>query len=101
MVSRPGPFAFAAVILLAAASPARSADECRPPTPQEKQAIEKLAAAVHKTLIAPLEAQNWKAASSKTAFDSLVVATNPAPPRPLMVCASVFEAKLEIDRQSA
>jgi hypothetical protein len=95
------PFLLAlAAICFATAGAARADDECRPPTPQEKQAAEKLAAALKTSVIAPLLAQGWTVDHSDTAFDSLTVAVKPAPPRPIMTCAGAFDLQLRLSLDS-
>lgn len=69
--------------------------ECRQPTPQEKAAAEKVAKNLHDKLLAPILSSGWSVASEKSALTALVIASNPAPPRPLMDCAPIFDVQLQ------
>lgn len=74
--------------------PACAEEECRQPTAQEKAAAEKLARTLYDKVITPLKSSGWDVENEKSALTSLIIATNPGPPRPLMDCTSIFDVKL-------
>lgn len=74
--------------------------ECRDPTPQEKAVAEKVANTLKAKIIAPLEANSWQIDSEESALTTLVIASHPGPPRPLMTCGRIFEVKLVINPSS-
>ena len=73
---------------------ARAEEECRQPTPQEKAVAEKMAKTLYDKVVIPLKNSGWDIESDQSALKTLVIATNPGPPRPLMDCASIFDVKL-------
>jgi hypothetical protein len=77
-----------------------SESECRDATPAEKQAAEKVAAALKQNLEAPLLAGDWRIASEKTALQNLFIANKPLPKRPLMTCSRIFDVKLQVKPES-
>ncbi len=74
--------------------PVHAEEECRQPTAQEKAAAEKLAHTLYDKVVTPLKNSGWEVESEKSALTSLVIATNPGPPRPLMDCAPIFDVTL-------
>jgi hypothetical protein len=87
--------AVAALAVLFSAVPARS--QCREGTTQERQAAENAARIVQQSVEKPIASLGWTPQSEKSALTTFSVATNPNPPRPLMSCSPIFDARLEIN----
>jgi hypothetical protein len=87
----------AAVFLSGSVAVARAADECRPPTAQEKRALDKLSTALTKTVESSLVAQDWQVDSRGTAFDALLTVASKPAPRPIFVCSGEFKLQLSLD----
>lgn len=74
-----------------------SAQECRDPTAQEQQAVDKLIHALQDNLEPALLSHGWLANGGRTALSNPPIAKHAAPMRPLMVCSTPYEGRFTTD----
>jgi hypothetical protein len=88
------------IIVAAAAVPARAQEECRPQTPAEQQAINRVLDTTRAVVEAPILAGDWQI-ERKRSGEKTTIANHPSPPRPLMVCQGLYNVEFALKPDSA